>query len=519
MSARNTPASGVPGWGPSHQTRPGKDWSDPREWLRAAAFAGVVYVFMFSGWPLPVSVLVVGVVGGLVAAVNDRLDQRSVSQSPTSRVLDAGDPITAVHAESARLGGGAYLGADGRGGWRLAGPEGAVLILGPPRSGKTSGVLIPAVLAHTGPVVSASTKPDVLRATIAARSRVGRVWQFDPTGSHRSDGAESLRWSPVPAARSWDGALMMARAIVSGAGVGAGTTDGTHWSKRATALFAGLLHAAAIDHRNVDSVVDWVLRHEIDEPGAILESTGAKLACGVLTGLANTEARERSSIFSAAADALDAYTSQGALNAAADPNFDADRFVRSGDTIYVHATGEHQALAAPLVCGVLADVRRATYHAHRTTGLGSRVLLALDEVANIAPIAELPQIVSEGGGQGLTLIAALQDLSQARARWGAAADGFLTLFASKLILPGIADTKTLEAVSVALGEYDRQLVSTTNQGSRLSGQASRTISTQRQRVLPAGDVANIPTGPTTESSGTSGPSGPAGERSMEGSRR
>jgi hypothetical protein len=113
----------------------------------------------------------------------------------------------------------------------------------------------------------------------------------------------------------------------------------------------------------------------------------------------------------------------------------------------------------------------------------------------------------------------------------------------------------LEAVSVALGEYDRQLVSTTNQGSRLSGQVSRTISTQRQRVLPAGDVANIPTGralhldgirwelltvtpafrtepwrtltqlpatataTTTESNGTSGPSGPAGETLVEGSRR
>ena len=88
------------------------------------------------------------------------------------------------------------------------------------------------------------------------------------------------------------------------------------------------------------------------------------------------------------------------------------------------------------------------------------MLFALDEVANIAPLGELPQIASEGGGQGLTLLAALQDLSQARARWGKAADGFLTLFGTKLMLPGIADTNTLEAVSTMLGEYDRQVVST-----------------------------------------------------------
>ena len=72
------------------------------------------------------------------------------------------------------------------------------------------------------------------------------------------------------------------------------------------------------------------------------------------------------------------------------------------------------------------------------------MLFALDEVANIAPLEELPQIASEGGGQGLLLLAALQDLSQARQRWGTQADGFLTLFGTKLILPGIADTRTLE---------------------------------------------------------------------------
>ena len=243
-------------------------------------------------------------------------------------------------------------------------------------------------------------------------------------------------------------------------------------------------------------VLDWVLGHELDEPGIVLEKRGARRACGVLVGLQNTEARERSSICSAAADAIDAYTSDTALAAATDPNFDADRFVRSRDTIYVHAPAEAQALAAPLVCGLLADVRRATYHAHQEGTLAGRVLFALDEVANIAPLAELPAIASEGGGQGLALLAALQDLSQARARWGAAADGFLTLFGSKLILPGVADVKTLDAVSVALGEYDRRVVSETRGRGRdlLVPERSHTVSTQRQRVLSAGEIANVPAG-------------------------
>lgn len=289
------------------------------------------------------------------------------------RLANSADPLQAVLAEHARHGSGVYLGVDGNGGWVAARAERAVLVLGPPRSGKSSGVIFPVVLAHDGAIVSASTKPDVLAATAASRARLGNVWQFDPTGSGQTDAMAVLRWSPVTAARSWDGALLVARAMVCGARVGAGTTAESHWSKRAAALLAPLLHAAAVSGKSVDVVVDWVSRHELDQPGVLLTQADATLACGVLVGLQNTEARERSSIFSAAADALDAYTSHAALAAATDPNFDADWFVRSRDTIYIHAPAEDQALAAPLVCGLLAEIRAATYRAHRHRATADRL--------------------------------------------------------------------------------------------------------------------------------------------------
>lgn len=71
------------------------------------------------------------------------------------------------------------------------------------------------------------------------------------------------------------------------------------------------------------------------------------------------------------------------------------------------------------------------------------------------------------------------------------------------VLPGVADAKTLETVSVALGEYDREVVSITRDRGGLlavalgTGQASspsRTVSTVRHRVLSAGEIANIPAG-------------------------
>ncbi len=218
---------------------------------------------------MSVAVLVATLAGWFVIGVviQMQIDERARRGAPDARVLESTDPLKAVHAEITRGGSGVYLGEGQNGQWRLAGAERAVLVLGPPRSGKTSAVMVPAMLAHPGPAVSASTKPDVLAASIAARSQLGAAWAFDPTGLGSGQAARSLRWSPVPTSRSWDGALLMARSMVAGAGVGAGTMDGTHWSKRASALLAALLHAAAIDGRGIDVVLEWVLRHELDEPG------------------------------------------------------------------------------------------------------------------------------------------------------------------------------------------------------------------------------------------------------------
>ncbi len=49
---------------------------------------------------------------------------------------------------------------------------------------------------------------------------------------------------------------------------------------------------------------------------------------------------------------------------ASDPNFDPAAFVAGHDTVYIYAPAEEQAAVAPVVCGLLAEVRRATYRAH-----------------------------------------------------------------------------------------------------------------------------------------------------------
>src|SRR5258708_6929907 len=136
----------------------------------------------------------------------------------------------------------------------FASPEHAVLVLGPPRSGKTSSLIIPNVLMAAGAVVSTSTKPDVLLATVAERSQVGRCWLFDPAGTVVAPpGVERVRWSPIPACAGWEDALLTVRAMV-GARPHSPSLESTHWTERAEALLAPILHAAALEGFGMDDV-------------------------------------------------------------------------------------------------------------------------------------------------------------------------------------------------------------------------------------------------------------------------
>ena len=191
-----------------------------------------------------------------------------ISTTPAEEVVirdDMRTPGEAVRAEVSRLGGGAYLGISRRGGWVLADPEHAVMVLGPPRSGKTSAVMIPALMACSGAAVSTSTKPDVMDATVIARSEVGQAWLFDPSAGERRlpEGVRRLCWSPVAAASSWDEALVMARAMTACTRVGSGTTNENHWTERAAALLAPLLYAAQLTGRPIGEVLRWTLRQDL----------------------------------------------------------------------------------------------------------------------------------------------------------------------------------------------------------------------------------------------------------------
>jgi type IV secretory pathway TraG/TraD family ATPase VirD4 len=369
-----------------------------------------------------------------------------------------------------------------------AGTETATLIIGPPRSGKTSALVIPTVLDAPAAVVSTSTKPDVLMATAWRRIDFGRAFVFDPSGSvSLPRWVTRLRWSPVVGCETFDHAVAMAHALAQAARPGASLTESAHWVERAEALLAPLLFAAALGGQSIASLCQWVLARDLREPQAVITAAGHELAGAILMGVAATDERERSGIFSTAAGLLSAYRSDAVLESARTPNFDPVAFAASSDTLYICAPSQVQDQLAPLVVALLEAIRAATFA--RPTD-AAPVVFALDEVANIAPLASLPALAAEGGGHGLVTLACLQDLSQARFRWGEVAEGFLTLFGAKVILPGIADYRTLQLISALAGDHD---VETTTIGRTVGNygriRPSVSVSKVRRPRLPVDAIA------------------------------
>jgi type IV secretory pathway TraG/TraD family ATPase VirD4 len=352
---------------------------------------------------------------------------------------------------------GVYLGRGPRGDV-TSGAERSTLVLGPTRSGKTSSFIVPNLLLSTSPSVTTSTKTDVVARMAGARDD-GAVLLFDPSGTVATPrGVQRVGYSPIRQSLAWDGAVLATRTLIDVARRGRLDRGDDHWSERAGALVAPLLHAAALREDSLGRLASFVDERRADGALAQLRERYGDLhpAVGLLRGVLATEERERSGIWSTASGLFAGVRTEAARASAREAPLDVDAFLSGPHQLHVVAPSRHQMVSIPLVVGLIDELVHATYDRHAS---GARLLLALDELANVAPLPRLAGIVSEGGGQGVLTLACLQDLSQARGRWGPSAEGFLSLFPTTVVLPGIADRATLELLSRLAGRQHEPMTS------------------------------------------------------------
>jgi type IV secretory pathway TraG/TraD family ATPase VirD4 len=391
---------------------------------------------------------------------------------------------------------GLFLGTS-RGVACYASVEDSMVVLGPPRSGKGMNLVIPFILDAPGAVVTTSTRPDNLAATITARAKRGPVGVFDPQGLAVGV-AGGLRWSPVRGCDNPQTAMMRAGALCAGA-AGA-ITDANFWQQQTEVVVRCLLQAAAVDDRSVSDLYRWsVSPDEAKEAVELLKtSTRATPQWGSTLGaVVGLESRALANIWSVVSGVFAPLASPRVveqLSPAPGEEFDPVAFLRECGTLYLLGTSSGAFGSANIVSALIEDIVE-TARQLASASIGARLdpplALILDEAANY-PLPSLGALMSEGGGTGITTVAVLQSLAQARGRWGhEQAQAIWDSATLKIMLGGSSNAGDLRDVAQLIGEREHVELSTTRQS---GGGRNVTESTRQRSVLEPSVIRRLRVG-------------------------
>jgi len=354
----------------------------------------------------------------------------------------------------------------------------SVVVFGPTGSGKTTSIVIPALLGHNGPAIALSVKSDLVDATYDARAEIGDVHVYDPLAL---TGIASAAWTPLRLCRGWEEAQRMAEALTSAVG-DTGLAESRFWDAMAAKLLEPLLHAAALGDLTMRQVVTWIDQRDINGVETVLKAHGATDALQSLNASKTRDERTKSSVYASAEVILRAYASKRMADHRPSECFNPEQLIANNGTLFVVAPTEDQARLRPVFAALVKDIyRTAVLRSERSRRpLDPSLLLVLDEAANIAPIHDLAQIAATCRSYAIQLVTIFQDLAQVNARYKQQAGTVINNHTAKVLLAGTSDRELLETMTRLLGDE------TTQQETLQAGPGGVTHSTQlRQRPLAA----------------------------------
>ncbi len=375
----------------------------------------------------------------------------------------------------------------------------ALVAFGPPQSGKSAGLAVPALLEWRGPAVASSIKTDLLGTTLRRRRALGPVFVFDPFALA---GVEAQTWSPLHAASTWDGALEVAwRLAAAGELDQRGVEGGDFWAVAAEQRLAPLLYAAAGTGAGMEAVVRWAYGQGGRELNAALNELtgmardeaalqGAHAAYDAVRAFEAQADRTRTSIEATAQALLRAYRFSQVMRSAQSSEITPDRLLDEDSTLYLIGDAKASKLLRPIFLALLSEVVDAAYE--RATRNGGRLerplLLCLDEAGNVAPLPNLAEIASTAPSHNIQLISIFHDLAQARSRYARQAETVVNSHRARMLLPGVADLETLRYFAGLVGEEEaRDTTRTTGPGG-----PSRSTARRRRPLVAAEALRQLP---------------------------
>ncbi|MYB45361.1 MAG: type IV secretory system conjugative DNA transfer family protein [Acidimicrobiia bacterium] len=359
-----------------------------------------------------------------------------------------------------------------------------VLVLGPTGSGKTRHVIAPNAGHWPGPVVATSVKTDLAEWTLAHRAEKGTCYGYDPTGRMwdwmRQHGIIPVVWDPVrmlaevPASGRREAATMLAQFLTSQSSSHDAGAQGI-WATLAQQYLSEVLVVAAemgdteppdngqqSGGVGLSTALSWMMDIKGMSKDPMLKAANlgpeGQRSMRRLKTLAGKDDRFQGSVEITAKEVTGSleFTAEAGEGPDPAPLVPADLTTSdAADTLYLIADHTSQTTHKP----VFAAVSRWLFHVTEShqpdpDKRPPPPLFALDELANLARLADLPQVLSTVRTRA-QVICGIQERSQLEAGWGPA--GARTLTGNcpvKMQLPGSSDASALRDWAMLAGTDD-----------------------------------------------------------------
>lgn len=347
-----------------------------------------------------------------------------------------------LHNELGRRGLGAFVGFRGESPI-FTSVRDALLILGPPGSGKSTRFFAQSVACFPGLVVSTTCRsihslhPDVAELTVGMRRTLaeqtnGRVIELQ-VDEQMPSVASSVSWDVLEGCEIWQEAVERATTLAF-AGIRPDAVDNAAFFRsQSIALLSPLLYAFARAGRTMWDLVSAVQMGRVwpesnDDRTFSLDGLARRLARDPSVGpfhpatlnLSSFCSRDkmtpetRANIFSVVNSQVLSMWNRNLIRPPQQVRI-AD-LMTGTSTVYIQTREDFADSSAAYVSAFI----QALTSRWRTLASDSRppsMLLALDEVANVAPLHSLPGLMATAGGDGIQVMIGVQDVDRIRTRW------------------------------------------------------------------------------------------------------
>ncbi|MGW9672948.1 type VI secretion protein [Streptomyces koyangensis] len=282
-----------------------------------------------------------------------------------------------------------------------------------------------ALQAAEGAALVVTSAPTLWAETKDARSKLGPVHLYDP--SHLCDTPDRLRWSPTTGCQDMATATTRSAALL--APVRPRSPLDAAVADTAQTMLRCFLHAAETAGKGIKHLHRWSQGNHLQEAVTVLRThpRAAPGSAGELESALTAHPVRRDQALQLIGKTLASFSSVHIRNACGPNRSDVtavESLVAEGGTLYVVGESVEDPKSHPgAVPLVTAFASYVVEHGRRVAArspagrLDPPGLLILEDLAAVAPLPQLPELLAAGRQEGIRPLVLLRSEEQARSRW------------------------------------------------------------------------------------------------------